>query len=764
MASDRMSAPPRLDEARRRQLEAALQERARLLQPTAAVIERALLRCTPRAGQAAADPALPAPELVPDSSASTATAGAPSTAGGAGVPTAQAVAATVISQAGAPPSAASEAPLTATAFSEATQGTDRFTALAGGRVLAGYRIEEMIGSGAMGQVYRATQLSMNRQVAFKVLAPKLASSPRFRERFLREARAAGRLHHPNLISVHDVAEADGLMFFSMELVEGTSLRALLTKQGRTPEVRALEMMRQVLEALKYAHAAGIIHRDIKPDNIMLTKAGMVKLADLGLSKNEGDDEDAYTTQSGAIMGTPHYMAPEQGRDAHSVDHRADLYAVGATLYHLVCGTPPFTGESAMEVVIKAAAQPLRFPEPGPSPAVRVLISRLMAKKPEDRPQTASEALDIVSKLRRQKMETDPEHQEDAHAAIARARGRRLRRTLRRATWIGFALSIATVIVLFLLVMSGSWSWRSLERRVEDLCANHQFAKAQTAIDLYEGGGNVFGAHAQEITRLRTKVGEAWDSWAFLQAKPAFDAFHGHLAGKRLVEAYAALHKIEDDWLSPGVRRDQDEFQRQWEEAMVKAQAQAERAGDPADTRAREMQDILTHLGAEIWSGVGFQPANTVVLRDNLARFSASGAGSGRWPLPGIRNRRAASLRFSARLIGKDIDPQDHWSIQLAAGRSLAVTGKGLVWRGGESERVLMVGGTGAWLNFALRTDEREVMLQVGEGAEWTPLSTLPSGLSFSWKIGGERVAEVRLKPAPGLKREAASAPAVENGK
>jgi hypothetical protein len=152
-----------------------------------------------------------------------------------------------------------------------------------------------------------------------------------------------------------------------------------------------------------------------------------------------------------------------------------------------------------------------------------------------------------------------------------------------------------------------------------------------------------------------------------------------------------------------------------------------------------------------------------VLRDNLARFSASGAGSGRWPLPGIRNRRAASLRFSARLIGKDIDPQDHWSIQLAAGRSLAVTGKGLVWRGGESERVLMVGGTGAWLNFALRTDEREVMLQVGEGAEWTPLSTLPSGLSFSWKIGGERVAEVRLKPAPGLKREAAAA-TPESGK
>ena len=753
-----MSAPSRLDDARRRHLEAALQERAKLLVPSVAVIERALLRCTPRAGSQPPNPNLPAPELMPaestTSTTSTATVGTLPATSSPGLPTEQAVAATVISQAGGPPSSASEAPLTATAFSEATQGTDRFTALAGGRILAGYRIEEMIGSGAMGQVYRATQLSMNRQVAFKVLAPKLASNPRFRERFLREARAAGRLHHPNLISVHDVAEADGLMFFSMELVEGTSLRALITKQGRAPEVRALEMMRQVLEALKYAHAAGVIHRDIKPDNIMLTKEGMVKLADLGLSKNEGDDEDAYTTQAGAIMGTPHYMAPEQGRDAHSVDHRADLYAMGATLYHLVCGTPPFTGESALEVVIKAAAQPLRFPEPGPSPAVRVLISRLMAKKPEDRPQTAGETLEIVSKLRRQKMETDPEHQDDAQAAISRARGRRLRRTLRRATWVGFALTIATVIVLFLMVMAGSWSWSSLERRVEELSANHQYAKAQTAIDLYESGANVFGARAQEITRLRTKVGEAWDSWAFLQAKSAFDAFHNHLAGKRLVEAYAALQKIPDDWRSPAVRRDQEEFQKQWEEAMLKAQSQAERTSDPADTRAREMQDILTHLGAEIWNSVGFQPSTAVALRENSARFTGAGAGSTRWPMTGLRNRRTGVLRFNVRLLGKETDAQDHWSIQLAAGRSLAVTKQGLVWRGGESERVLMIGTPGSWIAFALRADEREVMLQVGEGAEWTALSTIPASLSFAWKLGSERTVEARLKPAPGgLKRE-----------
>ena len=139
--------------------------------------------------------------------------------------------------------------------------------LKAGTPLGGYRIETLIGVGGMGQVYRATQVSMSRQVALKVLLSRYAKNPRFRERFLREARAAGRLHHPNLIAVHDVGEADGLLFFSMELVEGTSIKQLIAELGTLTEERALDIARQTLEALRYAHERGIIHRDIKPDNL-----------------------------------------------------------------------------------------------------------------------------------------------------------------------------------------------------------------------------------------------------------------------------------------------------------------------------------------------------------------------------------------------------------------------------------------------------------------------------------------------------------------
>ncbi len=359
------------------QLKLLLRQRAEALAPDAAVLDRALARCA-RIG-------------LRRSAAS----------GRQGSSSLVTVAATVVSQ--TPAASAQLQPVTIPSLSAAPAEAVPAGQLAPGRIIAGYRIEGLLGKGGMGSVYRATQLSMNRPVAFKVLAPRLAGDPAFVGRFRREARAAGRLHHPNLVTVHDSGEADGLVFFSMELVEGRSLKAVIKERGRLPADEALRLTRQALEALAYAHGKGVVHRDIKPDNLMLMANGQIKVADLGLSRiDEGGDGGAtnlFETSAGSFMGSPHYMAPEQGRDAHSADQRSDLYSVGATLYHLVCGQPPFSGATAMEVLIAAQEHPLAWPAAAPPPApLRELIARLLEKDPARRPPDAQAAIAVLDHL------------------------------------------------------------------------------------------------------------------------------------------------------------------------------------------------------------------------------------------------------------------------------------------------------------------------------------------------------------------------------
>lgn len=281
---------------------------------------------------------------------------------------------------------------------EIKRGDKTIKGLAPGSVVKGYRIEKILGVGGMGQVYSALQISMNRRVAFKILTPRLAKNPEFRERFTREARNAGRLQHPNLIAVHDVDESQGLYFFSMELVEGDTLKKIIADQGTILEERALLIIRSCLEGLSYAHAKGLIHRDIKPDNIMVTSDNQVKIADLGLSRlDEGAEDSPEVTTTGVLMGTPHYMAPEQSRDAHSVDARADLYATGATLYHMLYGKVPFEGSDSMNVLVRAATQPLVFPKKSNvSASTRKLIAALMEKDPANRTATAQEAIALIN--------------------------------------------------------------------------------------------------------------------------------------------------------------------------------------------------------------------------------------------------------------------------------------------------------------------------------------------------------------------------------
>ena len=263
--------------------------------------------------------------------------------------------------------------------------------------LAGYEILELVGKGGMGEVYRARQISMDRTVAIKVLSPRLvAKDESFAERFVAEARAAGKLQNPNIINVHDVGKAEvvgigELSYFSMEYVEGESVKQLLAHEHPCSEGNVALVMHGMVEALAYAEKQGIVHRDIKPDNIMITTTRMVKLADLGLALNlaeEGEPaKDPTKPKSNMVMGTPLYMSPEQARAAH-VDPRSDQYSLGATLFHMLTGDVPYKGTGDQKSIMKAhVLDPVPDPKdinPDVPETWRQICMKLMAKSPDDR--------------------------------------------------------------------------------------------------------------------------------------------------------------------------------------------------------------------------------------------------------------------------------------------------------------------------------------------------------------------------------------------
>jgi len=241
----------------------------------------------------------------------------------------------------------------------------------------------------MGAVYEAIQAGMDRRVALKVLSPKLMEKPAFLERFRREARAAGSLNHPNMVTVYETGEAGGQHFIAMEFIDGETLRERLKRTGKMPVEEGLGIVRKVAQALHYAWEHGkIIHRDVKPDNIMLTQDGHVKLADLGLAKSI--EEDTTVTAVGAGIGTPAYMAPEQSQSAKDVDCRADIYSLGITLFQMLTGQLPFEAETPYAVVTAHLEQPLPDPKsinPMIPQPISDLIHRMCAKKAAQRFQT-----------------------------------------------------------------------------------------------------------------------------------------------------------------------------------------------------------------------------------------------------------------------------------------------------------------------------------------------------------------------------------------
>ncbi|MGH2969088.1 MAG: protein kinase domain-containing protein, partial [Solirubrobacteraceae bacterium] len=372
-----------------------------------------------------------------------------------------------------------------------------------GATFAGYRIESVVGRGGMGVVYRATDLSLSRPVALKLIAPEHAQADRFRARFIRESRLAASLEHPNVVPIYEAREADGQLYLAMRLVEGSDLRTLLDREEAGPE-RALAILGQVAGALDAAHRRGLVHRDVKPGNVLVDESGHAYLTDFGITKQVGH----ASTETGQIMGTLDYLAPEQIR-GEAVDGRADVYALACVLYECLAGAPPFRRETEAEALwahMQEQPAPLRD-----HAALDPVIARGLAKERDDRYTTCAELIG------------------EARAALGleapvAVRGRRVPQGLVRRRRVilgaGLLVLVATAAAATVaLVRDGGPDPPPVDNGVIAIDAAEgrmgSFTTAQAAptnIAVGEGGVWVLDAEDERVSRLDPETGRRVDAF------------------------------------------------------------------------------------------------------------------------------------------------------------------------------------------------------------------------------------------------------------
>lgn len=298
-----------------------------------------------------------------------------------------------------------------------SQALDKDLTYLVGTVLDGqYQIEALLGQGGMGAVYRARHKLLGDQVAIKIIQPEASISAEFQKRFLREGQAARSFQHPNVITVHDLRMTeDGLIYLVMEYIEGSSLHGELKKQGRFSPAQALEILEPIASALTAAHATGVVHRDLKPDNIMIGKSAqgqrIVKLLDLGLAKLRNNEATMLTVQ-GQILGTPQYMSPEQWNGVEDIDGRTDLYSLACVFYELIAGRRPFDGKTLESLACQHALNmptPLHEVVKGVPPEFSNAIARALEKDRTKRQETCAELIDeLKTALKNGAMAVDPQ--------------------------------------------------------------------------------------------------------------------------------------------------------------------------------------------------------------------------------------------------------------------------------------------------------------------------------------------------------------------
>ena len=273
-------------------------------------------------------------------------------------------------------------------------------------VIDNYEVLDRLGAGAMGTVYKARHRRMKRVVALKVLSKEVARQESFAQRFQREVEVIAQLTHPNIVMAFDADEYSGGPFLVMEFINGRDLSTEVAKTGALSVADAVECILQAARGLEYAHSQGIIHRDIKPGNILRDASGTIKVADLGLARisgAEGRTANTSLTQTGGVVGTVDYMPPEQALDSTTINHRADIYSLGCTLFYLLTGSPPYEGSTILAVLLKHREAPipaLCAIRPDAPHGLDALFQRMMAKRAQDRPQTMTDVVRELEALKR----------------------------------------------------------------------------------------------------------------------------------------------------------------------------------------------------------------------------------------------------------------------------------------------------------------------------------------------------------------------------
>ncbi|MEX2154947.1 MAG: serine/threonine-protein kinase [Gemmatimonadaceae bacterium] len=262
-----------------------------------------------------------------------------------------------------------------------------------------YRVDRMIGEGGFGRVYAATDVRLGRDVAIKVIRPELAGARAFLDRFRKEGTALAKFRHPGIVPIYDIREQDGLIYYVMPLIEGETLRTKLEQRSKLAPKETQRILIELCDCLAATHRAGIVHRDIKPDNIILEGFfNSALLMDFGIAKSI---EDYSATISGMMLGTPTYMSPEQASGDELIDHRSDIYSLGVLGYHMLTGRPPFVGRTAHQVIaghVSEKPQPIRKLNPSVPKMLADAMERCLEKEPEDRFQTAMQLSEVLQQV------------------------------------------------------------------------------------------------------------------------------------------------------------------------------------------------------------------------------------------------------------------------------------------------------------------------------------------------------------------------------